>query len=451
MARSSRWRCSGDRLWLIDLFAPFGHPDAALAEMKQSAFAGKSFKMHRMGSRQSFNYVGHRHRVTMRSAIFRQTMGMRPIADESVAYGAMKPQRACQKQPGNVLRRWLVPLVESENVRDVSILLKDRIAALIVALIMCTGWASHGSAEMNAVSAGQSFRDCSECPKMVVVPSGRFSMGSSPAEGTQLIESVSARASLFDRFLPWTREAMVRRNVGQEQPQHVVTISEPFAIGKYPVTRAEFAAFIRETGYSMSSGACFEANHHFQRPPEAGWQSPGFLQTDRDPVLCVSWTDAQAYVTWLNTKVGDQTLNPKVGGPYSLPSEAQFEYAERAGTQTAYWWGEGVGSDNADCAGCGSRWDNEKTAPVGSFQANPFHLDDMLGNVWEWMADCWNANYTGAPTDGSAWTAGNCSKRVARGGSWNNEPWSVRSATRSSFDIDDRGNYIGFRVARTLP
>jgi formylglycine-generating enzyme required for sulfatase activity len=328
--------------------------------------------------------------------------------------------------------------------------LKHRIAALVIALIIGAGWASHGWAEMNGGDADQSFRECSQCPEMVMVPAGKFNMGTSPAEGTQLIKSVSAHASLFDRFLPWTREALVRRFVGQTQPQHKVTIAEPFAIGKYPVTRAQFAAFIRETGYSMRSGTCFDANRHFRRPPEAGWQSPGFLQTDRDPVLCVSWTDAQAYIAWLNTKLGDRTPNPKTGGPYSLPSEAEFEYAARAGTRTAYWWGEGVGSDNADCDGCGSRWDNERTAPVGSFQANHLGLYDMLGNVWEWTADCWNANYTGAPTDGSAWTAGDCSKRVARGGSWRADPWAVRSAIRSHFDIDDRGNVIGFRVVRNL-
>jgi formylglycine-generating enzyme required for sulfatase activity len=344
----------------------------------------------------------------------------------------------------------LVLLVEFESVRDMTDLLKHRIAALVVAAIICAGWASHGWAEIKAVNAGQSFRECSECPAMVMVPAGKFNMGLSPAEGAQLINSVSAHASVFDRFLPWTRGAMVRSSVDQEQPQHRVTIAEPFAIGQYPVTRAEFAAFIRETGYSMRSGACFEANHHFDKPPDAGWQSPGFLQTDRDPVVCVSWNDAQAYIAWLNTKLDDRTLKPQAGGPYSLPTEAEFEYAARAGTRTAYWWGEGVGSDNTDCNGCGSRWDSDKTAPVGSFQANPLRLYDMLGNVWEWTADCWNANYTGAPTDGSAWITGNCSKRVARGGSWDNEPWSVRSATRSGFDIDDRGNYIGFRVVRNL-
>jgi formylglycine-generating enzyme required for sulfatase activity len=363
----------------------------------------------------------------------------------------MKPQRGCHEQPGNVLiKKWFGLRVEFESVRDMTDLLKHRIAALIVASILCAGWASQGWAAMNAGDAGQSFRDCSQCPTMVVVPSGRFSMGSSPAEGAQLINSVSAHASVFDRFFFWTREALVRRDVGRAQPQHTVTIAEPFAIGKYPVTRAEFAAFVRETGYSMRSGACFDANRHFRKLPKAGWQSPGFLQTDRDPVLCVSWTDAQAYVAWLNTKASDRTPNSKLGGPYSLPTEAEFEYAARAGTRTAYWWGEGVGSDNADCNGCGSRWDNEKTAPVGSFQANPFHLYDMLGNVWEWMADCWNANYTGAPTDGRAWTAGNCSKRVVRAGSWTGEPWSVRSATRGRFDIDDSGNIIGFRVVRNL-
>ena len=139
------------------------------------------------------------------------------------------------------------------------------------------------------------------------------------------------------------------------------------------------------------------------------------------------------------------------GKPYRLLSEAEFEYAARAGTQTAYPWGDDIGKNNANCAGCGSQWDNMQTAPVGSFAANQFGLHDMLGNVWEWVEDCLHYSYEGAPTDGSAWTAGGeCSRRVIRGGSWHSDPEGVRSASRlrgtSVFRFDD----LGFRVGRTL-
>ena len=142
-------------------------------------------------------------------------------------------------------------------------------------------------------------------------------------------------------------------------------------------------------------------------------------------------------------------------GGYRLPSEAEWEYAARAGTTTARWWGEQVGVAKANCHGCGSQWDNNLIAPVGSFGPNPFGLFDVLGNVWEWTADCWNENYRGAPVDGSVWTAGDCAKRVMRGGSWSNIPVFVRSAARSRGDRSggdfDYSSYVGFRVALSLP
>ncbi|MDE2886899.1 MAG: formylglycine-generating enzyme family protein [Gemmatimonadota bacterium] len=131
-------------------------------------------------------------------------------------------------------------------------------------------------------------------------------------------------------------------------------------------------------------------------------------------------------------------------------SVVEWEYAARAGTTTRYSWGDEIVSNLANCDGCGGRWDDESTAPVGSFPANAWGLNDMHGNVWEWVQDCWNGSYSGAPADGSAWESGDCSSRVLRGGSWNLPPQYLRAAYRSRFDIEFRVGYHGFRVARTL-
>ena len=226
---------------------------------------------------------------------------------------------------------------------------------------------------------------------MVVVPAGSFMMGSD--------ESSS------------------------EKPRHRVTIARPFAVGKYEVTFAEWDACVE-------AGGC--GGH---RPGDEGWGR------GRRPVINVNWKDAKAYVRWLNRKTGKQ---------YRLLSEAEWEYAVRAGTTTRYSWGDDIGRERANCDGCGSRWDNEKTAPVGSFAANPFGLHDVHGNVWEWVEDCWKASYVGAPSDGSAWTDGDCTKRVLRGGSWYNYPRNLRSAFRIRYWTGNRFFGNGFRVARTL-
>jgi formylglycine-generating enzyme required for sulfatase activity len=266
--------------------------------------------------------------------------------------------------------------------------------------------------------AGESFRDCPDCPEMVVLPSGQFQMGSPLGEHGR-----------FDA----------------EGPQHSVSVRS-IAFARYLVTVQEFSVFVRETGYEV--GAC-------DWPDGTSWRSTGFVP--RDPVVCVSWRDAQAYVAWLNGKVkaphsaafGDSP------GPYRLPSEAEWEYAARAGTVTSRWWGEAIGVGNANCNGCGSPWDNKQIAPVGSFAANPFSLFDMLGNVWQWTDDCWNESYVGAPNDGSAWRSGDCTKRVLRGGSWSNLPKFLRAAARNRDDLASHGHdyasYTGFRVVKMLP
>jgi formylglycine-generating enzyme required for sulfatase activity len=208
------------------------------------------------------------------------------------------------------------------------------------------------------------------------------------------------------------------------------------------VTRGEFSDFVKETRYATKPGCVLFANHRYPNDRNANWQNLDFEQTKRDPVVCVSWEDAQAYVAWLNSKVGKNL--------YRLPSEAEWEYAARSGTRTARWWGEEIGVNNAVCDGCGSQWDTKRTAPVGSFPPNQFGLFDMAGNVWEWVQDCWNESYVGAPTDGRPWLTGKCEWRTWRGGSWNSVPWVVRSATRSKFGLSERGNDVGFRVAKTI-
>lgn len=303
-------------------------------------------------------------------------------------------------------------------------------AGIAVAVAATMAWAAAAMAGDRA--AGTVFRDCpKDCPEMVVVPAGRFLMGSPESETTR--EGVS---TLFARL---------------ERPVHEVAIAYPFAIGKDPVTRAEFDTFLRETHYVPRAGdfgppGCrvWDPATHIPRLDAAkGWRDPGFPQTaPNQPVVCAAWIDAQAFIDWLSKKSGH---------PYRLPSEAEWEYAARAGTTTARWWGDAIGVNNANCDGCGSRWDDRGTSPVGSFKANPFGLDDMLGNVWQWTADCGNETYKKTPTDGSARIGDHCPIYARRGGSWAARPKILRAADRAWSGEDDRDNDVGFRVARTLP
>ena len=159
------------------------------------------------------------------------------------------------------------------------------------------------------------------------------------------------------------------------------------------------------------------------------------------PVIYVSWEDARSYARWLSEQTGKS---------YRLPSESEWEYAARAGTITAYWWGNEIGSGHANCNGCGSQWDNTKTSPVGSFKANAFGLHDMLGNIWEWTQDCSHDDYKDAPDDGSPWEVSNCGLRVLRGGSWYTKLEYLRSANRDRSYPDFRTDNIGFRLAQDL-
>jgi formylglycine-generating enzyme required for sulfatase activity len=245
------------------------------------------------------------------------------------------------------------------------------------------------------------FRECvaeqekDYCPEMVVLPAGSFVMGSPSSENG---------------------------HAGDEDPQHVVTIAKPFAVSKYALTFDEWDTCV-------AYGDCDP------RVSDSAWGR------GRRPVINVSWDDAQSYVRWLSRVTGKA---------YRLLSEAEYEYATRAGTQTAYPWGDDIGKSNANCAGCGSQWDGRQTAPVGSFVPNRFGLYDMVGNVVAWVEDCSHDNYRGAPPDDSAWITGDCSSRVLRGGSWDSYPQNLRSAYRIRNAPGFRSSYDGFRVGRTL-
>jgi formylglycine-generating enzyme required for sulfatase activity len=282
----------------------------------------------------------------------------------------------------------------------------------------------------------RTFRDAlndgSQGPEMAVLPEGRFAMGSPPGE----------KGSFRD-----------------EGPQHTVTIARAFALGRYEVTVAEFRRFISDTDYQTDAergeGCHVWTGDRWALKSGMGWQTPGFAQAGTHPVLCVSWNDAVAYTKWLSRQTGKR---------YRLPSEAEWEYGARAGSSTARHWG----NDSDDACGYANVADRTvrerfsgftvhdctdgyvRTAPVGTFKPNPVGLYDMLGNVWEWTTDCWNVGYAGAPTDGSAWSSDNCSRRVLRGGSWGTKPSYVRSASRYGLAADDREDFVGFRVARDL-
>ena len=266
-------------------------------------------------------------------------------------------------------------------------------------------------------SIGELFRDCPHCPEMVAVPAGRFTMGSPSSEEGR-----------------WDDEG----------PQREVTIGAKFAVGVHEVTRGEFARFVSATGRSTGDSCRTYEDGEWETRSGRSWRSPGFSQSDTHPVVCVSWDDAQAYASWLSRETGEE---------YRLLSEAEWEYVARAGTTTRYWWGNGIGSNRANCWGdlCGDS--HARMAPVGSFGANGFGLRDVHGNVWEWVEDCWHGSYDDAPSNGDAWLksgGGNCSGRVVRGGSWYYGPKDLRAAHRLRVVTWVRSYEIGFRVARTF-
>jgi formylglycine-generating enzyme required for sulfatase activity len=285
-----------------------------------------------------------------------------------------------------------------------------------------------------APQAGSTFKDCADCPEMVVIPAGSFTMGSNAAE-----QALANTAGVGKNF------------TDRENPQHSVSVRS-FAAGRYAVTKGQFAAFAKAKAYQTEAekdDGCFAwTGTEWKKDKAYNWRSPGFNQADDHPVACVSWNDAQAYAQWLSQTTGKA---------YRLPSEAEREYAARAGSQTAFWWGNSINTNQANYNGNYAYNGSEKglyrqtTVAVNSFAANPFGLYNMHGNVLEWTQDCWNETYQGAPTDGSAWATGDCSQRVLRGGSWGNIPAILRSAIRHGDAAVGRFTITGFRLARTLP
>jgi formylglycine-generating enzyme required for sulfatase activity len=244
-------------------------------------------------------------------------------------------------------------------------------------------------------SPGSDFKECAKgCPEMVVIPSGNFKMGSPASEQDRL---------------------------DSEGPQHEVTVSNPLAVSRFEVTFDDWDA-------CTAAFACAQVPDHWGR--------------GKMPVINVSWEDAKAYVVWLSQVTGKD---------YRLLTEAEWEYAARAGTTTRYSWGDDAAKGDANCDGCGGGWKLEQTAPVGTFKPNAFGLHDMHGNVWEWVEDPWHETYTGAPADASAWLQDSDPHfRMVRGGSWRNESERVRSAVRVRRNRLVEFDTLGFRVARTM-
>ena len=272
-------------------------------------------------------------------------------------------------------------------------------------------------------ATGTTFRDCADCPEMVVLPKGEFQMGN--LDGSGKLEEV---------------------------PVHTVSVAYRFAVGKYEVTRAEYASFVNSNGYHSGEGCRYLWGSSWGMYSDSSWRDPGVNQTDRDAVVCINWDDAKAYATWLSRKTGEK---------YRLLTESEWEYATRAGTRTSYSFGNHISAICDHGNGDPQRMHNggksescddefEHTAPVGSMAANAFGIYDVHGNVWEWTEDCWNDNYVSAPTDGSAWMSGDCRFRVLRGGGWASGTEDLRSAARNRDDKAHRTIYYGFRLARTL-
>jgi sulfatase modifying factor 1 len=273
------------------------------------------------------------------------------------------------------------------------------------------------------------FRDCETCPDMVVLPGSTFLMGSPPGE--------------------------IGRGADEEQ----VSVSAPaFAISRFPITRSEYARFVDSSGRSAGNG-CWSDRETLgvvQMDPKSSWRDPGFPQDDRHPAVCVNWSDAASYAWWL----AQQT-----GRAYRLASEAEYEYANRGGRTTPYFWGS---DPNAGCKFVNAADDTvkrvfpnwstmtcndgyERTSPVGTYRPNPFGLFDMTGNVRSWTADCYVNSYASNPKNGQANTSGDCRSRVLRGGAWDSFPLGLRAALRDWYSPTQRSGRFGFRIARSLP
>jgi formylglycine-generating enzyme required for sulfatase activity len=280
-------------------------------------------------------------------------------------------------------------------------MVRRRVLIVLVAGLLLIG--VHHRAFYQALSAaqpslrtGQVFRDRmkigTDGPELIVIPAGKFRMGDIQGKG-----------------------------LTDEQPVHEVHISRRFGMSRYEITFDQYDEFAKATGRDL--------------PDDEGFGR------GRRPVIRVSWNDAVDYTAWLTQQTGKH---------YRLPTEAEWEYAARGGTETLYWWGNEKKQGLANCIGCGTQWDTKQTAPVGSFRPNPFGLYDTAGNVSEWVQDCWHENYQEAPSDGSAWEKehnGNCNGRVRRGGSYIGD---ARSSSRGLFRAGARFRALGFRLVREI-
>lgn len=301
--------------------------------------------------------------------------------------------------------------------------------SLLAALALM--WLSHAAV---AADANAPFRDCADCPEMQRVPAGTFIMG--------------------------TPGALASGETRAESQATVVRIPRAFAIGRTEVTRREFRVFQSETGYEQK-GDCVRwvaAQFRFSTNQPSGTNPPVESElSDDQPVACVSWHDARAYVQWLAKKTAK---------PYRLPSEAEWEYVARAGAVTVWPWGD-VAADGCDFANTYDLTGREhaalgwepvrcrdgyaESAPVGALRPNAFALYDLIGNVAEWVDDCFTDSYVGRPKDGRAWFwNGGCRRHVTRGGSWASPPSQTRSAARVATESQFRSETLGMRVALDL-
>jgi formylglycine-generating enzyme required for sulfatase activity len=306
-----------------------------------------------------------------------------------------------------------------------------RLASIALCLLPpAPGWAA------DARAPGSVFRDCDDCPEMVVVPAGRFVMGTPAADSAPGIAAAETDAI-------------------------VIELPRAFALGRHEVTRRQFAIFIAKSGHEPRAGCRTwdPGLGRFSENPLRGWRDPATpaAPADEHPVTCVSFADAQAYVQWLTRETGAR---------YRLPSEAEWEYAARAGSSALRPWGDdaGAGCDQANTydltavvalqlgwANAGCRDGYADVAPAGQLAANAFGLHDLIGNVREWVQDCATASYVGRPHDARAWEwLGGCRQRVQRGGSWLSPPGEARSAARFAAAAEERADDAGFRVAMDL-